>query len=86
MIIHSNGKMRGLGDVVERIAHPIAKALHLPCLDKKTDTLRPESTCAKRRDAMNRMVPFGKPTAGGAAASQSPPAGLEAGASERPDR
>jgi hypothetical protein len=53
-------ELTGLGDVVERVAHPIAKALNLPCLDKTTDTLKPESPCAKRRDAMNRLVPFGK--------------------------
>jgi hypothetical protein len=49
---------RGLGDVVERIAKPIAKALNLPCLDKSTGQLRPESGCAKRRDRMNKAIPF----------------------------
>ena len=48
---------RGLGDVIEKLAHPIAVALKLPCLDS-TGTLKPESPCAKRRDAMNRMIPF----------------------------
>lgn len=49
--------IRGLGDVVEKLAHPIAVALKLPCLDQ-TGTLKPESPCAKRRDALNRAVPF----------------------------
>ncbi len=49
--------MQGMGDVVERLAKPIAKALHLPCLDE-TNQLRPESPCAKRRDAMNKLMPF----------------------------
>lgn len=58
-ILAINGKpATGLGDVIEKIAHPIAAALKLPCLDAQTGTLKPESPCAKRRDAMNRMVPF----------------------------
>jgi len=43
---------RGLGDVIEVFAKPIAKALKLPCLDDQ-DRLKPESPCAKRRDALN---------------------------------
>lgn len=50
--------VRGIGDVVERLAKPIAKALNLPCLDKTTGNLRPESGCAKRRDRMNKALPF----------------------------
>ena len=49
---------KGLGDVVERLAKPVAKALNLPCLDKSTGRLRPESGCAKRRDRMNKAIPF----------------------------
>lgn len=52
--------LRGLGDVVERLAKPIAKALNMPCLDENKN-LRPESPCAKRRDALNRMLPFNQP-------------------------
>ena len=44
--------VRGLGDIVERIAKPIAKALGLPCLDEQ-NKLRPESPCAKRRNRLN---------------------------------
>ena len=47
-------KTTGLGDIVERLAKPIAKALHLPCLDK-TGNLRPESGCAKRKKLMNNI-------------------------------
>ena len=42
-----------LGDMVEAAAKPIAKALHMSCLDEKGN-LRPESGCAKRRDSLNR--------------------------------
>lgn len=52
--------LRGLGDVVEKLAHPIAVALWLQCMDKETKALRPDSPCAKRRDAMNRIFPFKK--------------------------
>jgi hypothetical protein len=44
-----------LGDLIERLAKPIAKALALPCLDS-TGQLKPESPCAKRRDALNRLL------------------------------
>jgi len=47
--------VRGLGDIVELLAKPIAKALGLPCLDKH-NRLRPESPCAKRRNALNRAT------------------------------
>lgn len=46
----------GIGDIIERLAKPIAKALGLPCLDEKTGGLKPESPCAKRRDALNRLT------------------------------
>lgn len=51
------GSIRGLGDVVEKIAHPIAKALHLPCVDP-VKGLRPDSPCAKRRDWLNKQFPL----------------------------
>lgn len=44
----------GLGDWVERFAKPIARALRLDCLDKEGQ-LKPESGCAKRRYALNKM-------------------------------
>jgi hypothetical protein len=46
-------KMR-LGDMVEALAKPIAKALRLSCLDENS-RLRPESPCAKRRDRLNAI-------------------------------
>ena len=46
--------MEGLGDKVEALVKPIAKALKLPCLDK-TGKLRPDSPCAKRRDRLNKL-------------------------------
>jgi len=48
----------GLGDQLERIAGPIAKALGLPCHDKETGRLKPESGCAKRRDWANKKFPL----------------------------
>jgi hypothetical protein len=51
-------EMRGLGDLVHAVAMPIAKALKLSCIDPKTQRLREESPCAKRRQALNQAVPF----------------------------
>lgn len=45
----------GLGDLVEKVAKPIAKALGMDCLDKEGN-LRPESKCAEKRDRLNRSV------------------------------
>lgn len=44
----------GLGDMVERLAHPIAVTLKLPCLDEKQE-LRAESPCARRREWLNKQ-------------------------------
>lgn len=41
------------GDVIAAIATPIARALKLPCIDPKTQELRPESTCNKVRIGLN---------------------------------
>ncbi len=49
--------VRGVGDVIEQIAKPIAVALKLDCLDEKKQ-LKPESDCAKRRERMNKSLPF----------------------------
>lgn len=53
-------KLRGLGDLIHRIALPIAKALKLGCVDPATNQLRPESPCAKRREQLNKAVSFSK--------------------------
>lgn len=47
----------GLGDVVEKMAKPIARALGLDCLDQTTGELKPESKCAQRRKWLNRKFP-----------------------------
>jgi hypothetical protein len=44
----------GFGDMVERLAHPIAVALKLPCLDEQ-QKLKAESPCGKRRAYLNRL-------------------------------
>jgi hypothetical protein len=51
-------KLRGLGDVIERAMKPIASVLKMNCLDAEKK-LKPESPCAKRREALNKAVPFG---------------------------
>ena len=60
LIITVNGQQRivraGLGDKIAKIATPIARALKLPCVDPKTGQLLPETKCAKRRDALNRVL------------------------------
>jgi len=56
------GKMRGLGDLVHRVALPIARALGLNCVDKTTGQLKPDSRCQQRRNALNAAVPFNPPT------------------------
>lgn len=43
----------GLGDLVASIATPIARAMHLSCIDPATQDLRPESACAKRKAWLN---------------------------------
>jgi len=48
----------GLGDHIENLVKPIAKALNWPCNDA-AGRLKPESRCAKLRDALNRAVPLG---------------------------
>ena len=51
-----------LGDLVEKLAKPFAKALYLGCLDKD-GKLKQESGCAKRRDALNRLTQRQPPNA-----------------------
>ena len=50
-------KRLGLGDAIASIATPIARALHLPCIDPATNQLRPESPCAKKKARLNKAVP-----------------------------
>lgn len=52
-------KPMGLGDLVEKLVKPVAKVLGLPCLTT-AGTLRPESPCAARRDALNRLTQGGQ--------------------------
>ena len=46
----------GLGDVIHKVALPIARALNLNCVDKSTGQLKPESKCAQRRAALNKIT------------------------------
>lgn len=43
-----------LGDLAEKLAKPIARALRLPCLDAQGN-LNPESGCAKRKARLNAI-------------------------------
>ena len=44
-----------LGDAIEVIAKPIAKAIGMECHDKETGQLKPESGCAKRKAWFNMI-------------------------------
>lgn len=44
-----------LGDLVERALKPAARALRLRCLDK-SGRLRAGSRCARRKEALNRLL------------------------------
>jgi len=44
----------GLGDVIEGMVKPIARALRLDCLDEQ-GKLKPQSGCAQRRDRLNKI-------------------------------
>lgn len=43
-----------LGDLIERIAKPVAKYLRLSCLDD-SGKLKPGSPCAQRKASLNRI-------------------------------
>lgn len=47
-----------LGDAVSFVATPIARALHLDCIDPETNDLRAESPCAKAKQQLNMGVPL----------------------------
>jgi hypothetical protein len=46
----------GLGDIIHKVALPIAKAFKLDCVDKTTGQLKPDSKCAQRRAALNKIT------------------------------
>ena len=45
----------GLGDLIGKVATPIARVLGLSCIDPKTKDLRPASPCAKRKAWLNGL-------------------------------
>lgn len=51
----SRGPFPGLGDKIESLVKPIAKAIGSPCLDSNS-SLKPSSPCAKIRDTINRLT------------------------------
>lgn len=44
------------GDLVAKVATPIARALKLDCIDQVKQELKPESPCAKRKAQLNAML------------------------------
>lgn len=50
--------VRGAGDVIEKLVHPIAKAMKSPCIDPETDRLKPSSPCGQRAAKMNNALPI----------------------------
>jgi hypothetical protein len=57
--VSTGADKQGLGDIIEALVKPLARALGLSCLDQDGN-LRPESGCAKRRDRINRRVKLPK--------------------------
>lgn len=45
----------GLGDVVATVATPIGRAIHWPCVDPKTQKLKPKSWCQKAKEKLNEF-------------------------------
>jgi hypothetical protein len=45
----------GLGDLVSKVATPIASALGLDCIDPATKQLRPDSKCHHRKTKWNKL-------------------------------
>jgi hypothetical protein len=54
-LVRQHPANRGLGDMVSKVATPIARALKLPCVDRATGELRQESGCAKRKAMLNQL-------------------------------
>ena len=54
-VAHLPRRPRGLGNVIEGLIKPVARVLGLSCLDS-TGRLKPDSPCARRRDALNRKT------------------------------
>ena len=50
------GAIKGAGDVVALVATPIARVLKLDCVDQKTQELKPESDCSRRKREMNEAT------------------------------
>jgi hypothetical protein len=53
---HGEGSQTGLGDLLHKVAGPIGKAIHWPCLkgDGTTD-LKPGSPCDRARRKLNKV-------------------------------
>lgn len=56
--LYVKNKMRGAGDLVEKVAGPIAAAIDK--LSGGRTRLKGCSACAKRKEALNQYLPFGQ--------------------------
>jgi hypothetical protein len=50
----------GVGDIVGKVATPIARALKMACIDETTSDLKPDSPCAKRKQWLNDNITIPK--------------------------
>lgn len=57
-LIIKSAKIKGLGDVIAKVATPVARALKLDCIDPVTKQLKPDSGCSKRKEGINKRFPF----------------------------
>src|SRR5688500_17496159 len=55
--LYVKNKIKGLGDVVERVAGPIAAAIDT--ISGGRTKVKGCSACAKRREMLNKYLPFG---------------------------
>ena len=51
-------KIKGLGDVIAKVATPVARVLKMNCIDPVTKQLKPDSGCSKRKNSINKAIPF----------------------------
>lgn len=56
--LYVKNKLRGMGDVVEKVAGPIAAAIDK--LSGGKTKLKGCSACAKRKEMLNHYLPFGR--------------------------
>lgn len=48
------------GDMIARFATPLARALRLPCVDRQTGRLKPDSGCSQMQTDLNNGLTMGQ--------------------------